>query len=539
LIRMMIVDDETVIRKGILTSIDWAAYGIEIAGEASSGDEAFEKMPDVRPHIILTDIRMIGMDGLELAESIKRDFPATKIIILSGYDDFRYAKQAIQIGVSEYLTKPVGAAELTSVISKLAKEIEESLRKQDEQQLSSQLLHETLPILRSKFITGLVNGEWTDDVTLRQKAEQLKIPLAGPRYQVLLVELDGHTHLKGMLSKELAETEAGLQLILERCLGAHFPAIVCEGGPGYRIVLLNMLPEDRFLVLHSCEEVRSSVHREMKRSVTIGLGQAACYLNSIPASFGQALAALNNKAYLGKDRIIHYQDTKQARAGSKAGGFPEKDKRLMDRIKDMDIGKSRELLEQMFRQFKQEETPFEQVKSICVQSVILAVNKLEQMGVKDSDDPLQVYNPYMEIEKFETVAALEQWMGRLFAEFAVDIENHKLTRYKGIIHEAVLYIKKHYREEIKLEEAAKAVYVTPNYLSRVFKEETEQSFTEFVNKYRVKKAKQYLQQNGIRIYEVASMVGYNDYRYFTHIFKKYTGLTPKKFKKEHTLENHT
>ncbi|OAB32967.1 response regulator transcription factor [Paenibacillus glacialis] len=537
MIKLMIVDDESIIRKGIRTSIDWWALNVEIVGEARNGTQALELVEQLMPDIVVTDIRMPHMDGLKLAEQLKEQFAHIKIIILSGYDDFNYARQALKIGVSEYLMKPVGAEELTELISKLGNDITQEKLQNEKEQNNHFLMRENFPYIQRKWLNRLLKGEIKLNNALLDKAAQLHIPLHGPEYCAVVVDVDDfRLNTEHVSDREKELIHYSINNIVEEIFSSVFLCTACHSDFDNINVLLNATMQNKHRLMECCVEAQRCIARYMKLSVTIGLGQYVNDLEEVHESYAQAVYAMQCKVYRGKGQIIAYQEVEseiQGESSKRAIMLPTDDEKvLLEYLSTMDKVKIDELLDNRFKQFAQSYVSYENIKNISVKWVILSIAHLEQMGVDLSDSKRLVLNPYAEIEKYETTDDIKRWLGGLFTVFIESIAAYKNVRYKNIVSVAIKYIHEHYSEEIRLEDISAQVFVTPNYFSRIFKEETGQHFTEWLNKYRVEKAKVLLKDASAKIYEVAERVGYNDYKYFTHIFKKVTGLTPKEYRNQ-------
>ncbi|MBD2864922.1 response regulator transcription factor [Paenibacillus oceani] len=532
MVKLMIVDDESIIRKGIRTSIDWWKLDVDIVGEARNGKEALELCEQLKPDIVVTDIRMPHMDGLELARQLKERVPQTKIVIISGYDDFDYARQALKIGVNEYLMKPVGATELEALITKISEEIARERKKIEEEQSNLELIRENFPFIQRKWVNRLLKGANTDAAVLFEQAGQLNISLEGPEYAALVVDVDDFR----LITEHASDRDKELTLyaianITEEVLSSVFACTVCQSDFDYINLFVNANMKNKHRLIECCEEIQRCVARYMKLSVTIGAGAYVRELKDLHKSSAQAVFAMQSKVYRGKGQIIVYGETETGDESKRKLLPPsENDKELLQNLSVMDQTKIDALLDERFLQFAHSHVPYEHIKALCLKWVILAMAHLEQMGVNLGESQLAALNPYEEIEKYETTEDIRRWLGDLFAAFIESIAAYKNVRFKHIVTAAIKYIQEHYAEDIRLEDVSSQVFVTPNYFSRVFKEETGQHFTEWLNTYRVDKAKVLLKDVGTKIYEVAERVGYNDYKYFTHVFKKYTGFTPKEYR---------
>ena len=178
LYRVLLADDEAEIRQGISRKIDWAAQGFELAGEAENGAEALELAEQIRPDVVLTDIKMPFMDGLELCRRLRRQLPAAKLVVFSGFDDFEYARQAVSMGVSEYIMKPVNARELEGVLASLRSQLEAQRQQRRDMEALRRRYEESLPVLRELFFARLLDGRVPPD-QLAERAARFELELPG------------------------------------------------------------------------------------------------------------------------------------------------------------------------------------------------------------------------------------------------------------------------------------------------------------------------------------------------------------------------
>ena len=210
LYRIILVDDEEEVRKSIIRKIDWTAVGFAVVGDAENGEDALEKIENLEPDVVLTDIRMPYMDGLTLAERIRQKYPSMKIVIFSGYDDFEYAKQAIKLNVTEYILKPVNVEELTAILKRIKTNLDEEIEQKRNVNLLRENYKRSLPILREQFLKDLISRPM-DGETVQTLLREYDIPLAGAKKWIAIaVELE--------LEQELTQEEAPLPLHEEKNL---------------------------------------------------------------------------------------------------------------------------------------------------------------------------------------------------------------------------------------------------------------------------------------------------------------------------------
>ena len=307
MLKLLLVDDEPIIRKGIRTSIDWEKYDIEIAGEASNGMDAIEKALVLKPHIVITDIRMPIMDGLLLSGSLKKQLPDTRIIILSGYDDFAYAREALSLGVYEYLLKPVGAEELISVITRIKDEIIKEQSEKSKNLSEAIAFNENFPRIKSNFINKLLKGEFTNSNLIFNKAETLKLNLSGPEYLVFTVDIDDFLIMtEDMSDKDIDLLKFSVMNISEELLFSVFSGLVCYSEFDHLIGVISSKNYSETLVRNLCTDIQHCCRKYLDLSVSLGIGKAYKNILDLPGSYFEALTALRSKIYKGKSSITFF-----------------------------------------------------------------------------------------------------------------------------------------------------------------------------------------------------------------------------------------
>lgn len=531
MLRVMIVDDEPTIRQGIIASIDWSQYEIEIVGEASNGKEALERAPDLDPQIIITDIRMPVMDGLELTRELKKMLSETKIVILSGYDDFGYAKQALRLGVCEYLLKPVGAEELIALLLKLKNDIQVETAQKIQAESARKLLSENLLLLQSEFIQATLKGTFNDPDLVLPKAAQLNIDFTGPFYQVVIIDIDDYLlQTEDMTEKEQAAMKSAVLNTAQTVLASKGRGLFCLSEFDYLIGLINGTQGEMDIILELYRTIQAEIKQSLKLTVTFGIGRAYGKLTEIPCSYRESIVCLRKKIFKGKEQMIVFEP-EWLQLTTRPLIYPTADeKELLGQLKLMEGQQVTAIIEKIFNHLLVAIAGPEDLKSFCVKFIIIAMNSLEELGVDLEKHLGKNFEPYKEIDKYETLEDIKIWLNNLLQFFIQIIKETKNEKYKGIVKLAIQFIQEHYHEDINLADITSTVFVTPNYLSRVFKEQTGESLIDWLNRFRIEKAKTLLLDFQIKIYEIAEKVGYNDYKYFSHIFKKYTGMTPKEYR---------
>lgn len=542
MIRILIVDDEIVIRKGIITSIDWESMGMSIAGEASNGREGYEKAIALKPDIVITDVRMPVMDGLELTKLLKENMPDVRVVIISGYDEFKYAREALRMGVNEYLLKPIGADELIKI---MLKQYDEIIRKNDQVSQDSRIksiFRENLSFMQARFIGSVLKGESKNPSDITEKARELNVDLSGREYQVIIIDIDDFlliTENKTESEKDFIKTN--VRNMSEEILNPSVKSVVCLSEADSLFSVINVKDSNRYDLFNLYKEIRYTVNKKYGITLTICVSNIYKSISDLPKAYDEAVFILKNKAFAGKDKIITTKDVEKLGSVSQVMYPSSEEKEVIGYLKTMDTEKLSTVLERMYSSFINSKADYEEVKNICLRMITIAESQLDELGVDYRKYTDRQFGTYSEIEKYETLEDIKLWMKNIFRGYIEAMQKGKNEKFKGIVKVAMKYMNDHYSENIGVEDIAAITYVSPNYFSRVFKKETGKSFTEWLNNVRLDKAKIILKDLRFRVYEVAEQVGYNDYKIFTHNFKKYVGCTPKEYRENllQTSQNQT
>ncbi|MBM7572998.1 response regulator [Aquibacillus albus] len=514
MIKIMIVDDEAIIRKGIKLSINWAEYGVEVVGEAKNGVEALTKISEFEPDIVLTDIRMPVLDGLGLTREIRENYPHIKIVILSGYDDFDYAKQALKLKVEDFLLKPVGSEELIKLFVKLKEQIEVEKSENEAKKQYDQLK----PIVQGKLIKRIVTNQCTQEEAETQ-AQPLDLSIRGPFYQVCLVEIDNYD----INEQDKFKIFHDINEMLEEKVGA----ILGDWQGSQLICLMNLEQQNKKMIIKTYKHVQELIFQEMKDTVTIAFGYVYKAFESIQDSYLEAHSALQEKMYRGENVLLFYQEalnevTEDVLYSS------ELNQAFIEALKLTNKQEIRKLVDQLFEEIMEKAVSYTEVKALCIRYLIASEQALLDLGIGKLESEV-----IDDINKYKTINDMKAWFEDKYYGYIERIEQSKNKKYQYIVKAAMEYVQEHYHVPITLDHISKITYVTPNYFSRIFKEETNQTFVDWMNHYRIVKAKGLLKQDRkAKTAEIAEKVGYNDYKYFSYTFKKYTGKSPREYRKE-------
>lgn len=533
--KVFIVDDEAVVRDGLKRTIGWQELGFELIGDYANGREALDAIDLNMPDLIISDISMPFMDGLALTAAAGSKYPHIKMIILTGYDEFEYAQQAIRLKVSDFILKPITAQEIRELLLKVKAEMdEETRRREDFSRLYSQL-KQSLPLLKERFLERLVvTGMKAEEAQERFRYFGLT-PLASPCL-AMVADIDDFgsrplqresgqdTEILRYAAYNLFEEIALREdLLLFRTREERIALIVSDGAEDTDVY------EKAFRV---AEEARFYIHKYLKFTVTIGVGQAVQAVQQLTASYTSALSALDYRFLLGKNRVISLLDM-ESRPALAETLRPDWDRQLASAVKTGSLEEIRQLIREFVCDLKQGMAPMDSC-IFHIQKVILSLmNTIQEL---DLHEPRSIL--LTDVYKYKTLDEIEAWLTQTVTSVmnAVAENRHHLTRMQ--IRKAVDYIETHYADEdISLQHLCRHVLMSTSYFSLVFKQHTGETFVEYLTRTRMDKAKELLAHTGLKFYEIAGQVGYNDPNYFSILFKKHAGMTPREFRDRQAKEH--
>ncbi len=507
MLKLLIADDEENVRDGLKDAVDWDSLGFEICGEATNGIEALEKVELLKPELIITDIRMPGMDGLQMIREFKERGHACRIIILTGYSEFQYAKQSIALGVESYLLKPIDEDELTLQVTQIRESIEQ------ERKLEG-YFNDSMAAATDNIILSLVSGQFGSGVI--EKANQIyRLKLPWKSYQVMLVDSTEGTalerSLKSRLKNELAEFAAGNNY------GYVFDM---DGIPG--ILLKDVSFDENVKPL---EYLRKLLEERLGADFVIAVGSLTGQTDEISLSYERAFNLIKNKFIWGSRKIVGYKRDIMAGLDFKAKNANLDDiaGRLymaVDINNKDSIGK---LLTELSNAFLAKNYDEAAIKSNFISIYFEIINKL--IVNYESLKSLRLNN---EISSRKNIDDLKQYMhGRLSALSDELARNTPDIPMKKIMD----YINRNYCEDIKIESLAQIFGYNSIYLGQLFKNHTGMYFNNYLEQVRIENAKLLL-KSGLKVYQVAERIGYHSLDYFSGKFKKYTGVSPSEYKGE-------
>lgn len=535
-IKVFLVEDEMVIRRGIKNSIDWEKEGYIFCGEASDGELAYPMIIKEKPDILITDIRMPFMDGLELCKLVKKELPNIKILILSGYDEFDYAKEAIRLGVTEYLLKPISSGKLLEALNWVSESIRREKEDKDLVRKYMEEMRENTEHEKQKFFEQMIAGNLSMADAL-ETGKKYEMNLSAGMYNLLLFRftLGKENRKSGEL---LGEAEYAIEKLTERL---EYVFEFQRGVEGWAFLLM---ADNEEQMSERVKELSKDLEEIMKNYSTIayfgGIGQPVARLRELEESFREAERALAARFTMELNRIISVEDIRMAQN--------------VDTLDDIEITsfgeieKTRTMLEKFLNNGAEDEIdefvdvyinelPEENLKSVLMRQYIIMDAYIVMMSfcekIEGIEGEMQAQSEELKnsMKTIQTLEEIKNYIRMLLKKIIGVRDTISGRRYSDIIEIAKDQIRKTYMsDEISLNTIAAEVEMSPSYFSSIFSKEMGKTFVEYLTEIRMDRAKELLMCSSMKTSEIGYEVGYKDPHYFSYIFKKTQNCTPKKFR---------
>lgn len=514
MLKVLIVDDEPIVRRGIKDTIAWHEYGFEIVGEAADGEEALEQIDLLCPDIIITDICMEAYDGLRLISNLRSTKPDIEIIILSGYEKFEYAKKAIESNVFAYLLKPIKNQDLIAVMLSLKDKIEE--KNKTKKAVTAYEIQ-----MQNHYLLSLISQEGEEHA-----AAEKEISLPKEKYLVATIQIDNYFKL-GNEFNAVYETLKNT-IYYNISIDSHF-ILHCETEKNNIVLLIfenyyaNNSSIDGFL-----KNIMSQFLAATDCTITIGASGICRSVGFIRRAYLHSKKALEQKAVHGHNRIIYYTDIMPSSEEIPVLSSEEINM-VVSAIITQDQTKAEHVLNDYFDSLTHfKNVDINMVKNRTIELAILIIytiiKNIDVMNILFG----RVVYPAAEVWQLETLTEIKAWIFDIIHAIFARPEIVIAYQYSSLVRQAIFYIMSNYAKQATVNSAAEQLFVSPSHLMRLFKSETGKTFNEYLTEYRISVAKHLLENENLSISEVARRVGYTDSKYFSKIYKKLTECTPQK-----------
>lgn len=543
MLKIFLAEDEVVVRETIKRMIPWEELGFELVGEAADGEMALPLLIRQQPDLLITDIKMPFMDGLTLARLAKKEIPGLKVVILSGYDDFNYAKQAIGIGVEDYLLKPITKNALIERLSEIRSRYEhEKIQKEYYEKFQREMQAYEKNSSRD-FFEALVGGSM-DMMEVYKRAEKLGLDIVAEAYNVLIFTMNCDEDFSGQRD-EYSSWEAESLELLENFFAGHSSAMLFRSNIFSYGVLLKGQRETIEENTRACvDEIRKILSRQDgRREWFLAVGQSVDRLSQIQKSYHTASRAFSQR-YLYDENILYYDEMETM---EHPGGQAEtEDNAYLQKVDVNALNPA--ILQKFLSNGLQEETENfvkdyfyaigqEPMESLVFRNYVIlnvrfsVISFIKGLGC-DTNEMESADTEEVLAESGKNMESAIAYAKKMISQ-AIEIRDQNSgNKNRSILKTAVDFIDSHYMdEEISLNTVANVANVSSNHFSALFSQNMGQTFIEYLTTLRMNKAKELLRCTGMRSSEIAGEIGYKDAHYFSYLFKKTQGMTPSDYRK--------
>lgn len=541
MLKIFLAEDEVIVRETIKRMIPWENLGFELVGEAADGEMALPLLLRQKPDLLITDIKMPFMDGLTLAKVAKKEIPGLKVVILSGYDDFNYAKQAINIGVEDYLLKPITKNALIERLTEIRSRYEHEKTQKEYYEKFHREMQAYEKNSSRDFFEALVSGSM-DMMEIYRRSEKLGLDIVAEAYNVLIFTMNCEEDFSGQ-REGYSEWEAESLKLLEEFFSENTSAMLFRCNIFSYGVLIKGQKETIGENTRSCvSEIQRILDRkEQKRQWFVAAGEPVERLSQIQKSYYSASRAFSQR-YLYDENILYYDEM----ASMEKKNVTEDDSTYLQKV---DVNALNPVILQKFLSngLLEETENFvkdyfyaigqEPLESLVFRNYVTlnvrfsVMSFLKEIGCdtrtleqEDTEDVLS--------ESSKSLENAIAYAKKIISQAIALRDQNSGNKNRSILKTAVDFIDSHYMEEdMSLNKAANAANVSANHFSALFSQNMGQTFIEYLTNLRMNKAKEYLRCTSMRSSEIAGEIGYKDAHYFSYLFKKTQGMTPSDYRK--------
>ena len=525
-LKVVLADDEDIIREGIFHSIQWGEMGFEVVGQADDGEQAIELVEKTMPDVIITDIRMPFINGLEFIERIKDiykdNYKNIHIIILTGHDEFQYAQKAIKLGVYDYVLKPLEPKYLMELLLKIKSNYMNRAEKESE----------NTTLMKTQLIRDIIY-ERIKDMELMNKLDKISVEFNNS-FSIIIMHIDNCRGLEvpqgcneKLLERKIYDLIGNMQQknteILTFFEKSVYEYVICVNHKHKRVLETKII------------EISNGIREEIKNSLgyttSIAIGRIVENIGLIPNSYKQACEALMHKFILGTNQNIYFDRIEVAKKGQ-LKELNYSDSELIYALKLADKGLIKEKLHELLKGIQNSRSNSQiYMYAITGNVYIQALKVLKESFVSENqaiDESLLIYNQIISSDTIEkTISKLLS----LLLKIADHININRQGKFDQVVEKAKTYISNNYSDhDCSLEVVARFVNVSPSYFSAIFKQQVGENFIDYLTHVRIEKAKELLSLSAFKSYEISYMVGYNNPTYFSTAFKKYVGVSPTEYR---------
>lgn len=524
---ILLVEDEEAIQQKLVNNINWAENGFDKVFAAGNGREALAVLEQNAVDIMVTDVQMPKLNGIELLKEAKKREYKMKIIVISGFAEFEYAQESIKLSVSDYLLKPFASRKLLDVVLRLKGEIEAERAAQSEVQILRDQLQRNMSALREKLFLDLING----NLVVADPQANLKFlglnDLEGRSCQAVVVEIPEH-QMRKTSEEEKYLTNLQFQNQVKRRLEAWNYRRWIVNNRLNQITLIIFDPDQH--VVMQLEELLTQLQVALEQPLTIGVGHQYRELKDLAVSYREACVALQYRYLHGANRVFSIHDVNLDNPFYHKYFYSLHQNRIFDDLRIGSFQTMRKDLEALIGELRQAQLNPESLRIIAGNIILLTCATLNELGYNPNEIFGAEFSPLVAVDQAESLAELEQHLLEVFARVNGYVTRKRASLNQHLIEEIRRFVDENFTTEITLSGIANQYNISPGYLSLLFTERTGKNFSDYLTERRIRKAKELLKHTDMKIYEISNAVGYNDSFYFSNCFKKIVGAAPSEYR---------
>lgn len=525
---LLVVDDESIIRNGMLDII--AQFDCFQSMSARNGMEALELIQSRRIDGMILDIKMPKMNGLELLKELKRNNVRIPTVILTGHEEFEYAQEALKYGAIDYVLKPVTPDDIKEFCRRIKDLLDAEKRKEDEWAALKRHVEESKPILKERLFHDILKGK-VNEAEFIQKANFLGLSYLGNVFRVALLELEDFSR-PNSTEEERQIVVRSVETLLEEYVRQTPGITLFHIDTNVFVVMFSFKEyrkEDNELIYDSLEIIKDTILTKTGLIVTVGIGEICLGAQNIKHSYYQAQTALRYKISMGKGQIYNIRDFEDH--------FRDIDIKvdtdeIITLLKTGQAERIRNEIKQRFDLLKslEEKPDIYNVYILCSKYLTAFLSALKEYGLNLERLYGDKTTPFTEFLEKKSIGDLETWLLDLLEKVDDLATEYRTNKESSLVCSIKQFVQENYSQNITNRVLADRLGYSPNYLGQVFKAETGMTINEYINKTRIKKAKELIKQTHLMVYEIADRVGFNDHHYFSSVFKRFVGVSPREYR---------
>ncbi len=525
LYKLIIVDDEEIIRNGLAEIIDWKSIGYEVVGCFEDGKNLIEYLKNNPVDVIMTDIMMDNVSGLDICKFVYENFSDIKVVILSGYKEFEYAAYALKYNVNHYLIKPTDFDEVCQVFTKLKEKLDKEKTNENALVHLKERYSELVSIFQEQFFTDIIMGAIRDTEEIKKRMLLLNLSWDPDKTGCSIIECVIHDY-QFYIEKRFKYGRDKFNTAMRNFIQNKKDGIEYFTIPSnnHKIIVIALYSINKSNPNKKINLLLEKNFTFIKNSITSFAGLQIDF--SIKDSFN---SIFEMTGYIKPFQICNESEICANNIGLGSDEYNHlinKYKLFMSNINDGNSVALKNLTQSLIYEIS--ELPLETIHRILFDLIVMLTRKLEVMEGSFEDVIHGTVN-FLDILNIKDINHMRNWLTQVLEQISLQYQKQKDERIDPIVIQAQQYMNENFSRDLSIEEVADYVFLSPSYLGRLFKKHVGESFSDYLTRLRIQKAIEFLKENKYKVYEISKMVGYNNSKYFYRVFKHFTGSTPKEY----------